>query len=136
MLVKLYYYTTYLVSKIFSLVLIFSWKKWWKTNIRWKLWSHENDHLFLKRRRGITKKSLYFKKYRGTDDVLCRIRFKSFQNAFDDGHIQLHGPNVPLFDMMNAVHAVCVSSFVTKIMLEVSGIKIKVYLQSRIFFIF
>ena len=33
--------------------------------------------------------------------------------------------------MMNAVHAVCVSSFVTKIMLEVSGIKIKVYLHSR-----
>ena len=38
--------------------------------------------------------------------------------------------------MMNAVHAVCVSSFVTKIMLEVSGIKIKVYLQSRILFYF
>ena len=58
-------------------------------------------------------------------------KIQKFENAFDDGHIQLHGPNVPLFDMMNAVHAVCVSSFVTKIMLEVSGIKIKVCLKSR-----
>ena len=79
MLVKLHYYTTYLVSKIFSLVLIFSWKKWWKTNIRWKLWSHKKWSSIFKEKEGDHKKSLYFKKYRGTDDVLCRIRFKSLK---------------------------------------------------------